>query len=412
MDRIYTLTNGVRIIHKQVPESVIAHCGFMLDIGSRDEQKHQYGIAHFLEHMLFKGTRKRKSFHILNRLEAVGGELNAYTTKEKICVYGSVTNAHLERAIELLTDITFYSTFPEKEISKERSVILEEMAMYQDSPEDSIHDELEALLFKNHSLAHNILGSAKYISSFTVEDFRNFLQENISTDKIVFTCVSSHSPERVWQLCEKYISPVRKHISAKKRKKFAARHQPVTVQKNKPISQAHCIMGRTCYSLADDERLPFFMINTLIGGPGMSSRLNLALRERKGLVYSVESNFQPLTDTGIFSIYFATDKKNIERCKEEIYKELKVLKSSPLSNVQLTRLKEQVKGMIAIAAESNQAYMQAQAKSLLDHGYIETLPEIFKKIDTVSTQDLHHVINDALNDESSFTQLTYYPINS
>ena len=291
---LHTLPNGIRIIHKQVTHTKIAHSGFMLDIGSRDEKPEQQGIAHFWEHMAFKGTKKRKSFHILNRLETVGGELNAYTTKEKLCFYASVLDNHFEKAFELLTDITFNSVFPGKEIEKERGVILEEMAMYLDTPEDAIIDEFDNVIFQNHTLGNNILGTRESVSGFKKADFQQFIQDNLSTDRLVFCSVSNLPFEKVLKLSQKYLAHLPRYYKVTASGSLLPLYQPNRINLEKPITQAHCMIGCPAYALADDKRIPFFMLSNILGGPGMNSRLNLAVREKHGLVYTIDANYSYL----------------------------------------------------------------------------------------------------------------------
>ncbi|HSZ26500.1 MAG TPA: pitrilysin family protein, partial [Cytophagaceae bacterium] len=291
----YTLPNGITILHRQVTNTRVLHCGFVMDIGSRDEDVKQEGLAHFWEHMAFKGTEKRKSFHIINRLEAVGGELNAYTTKEKIWFHASVLDQHFERALELLKDITFYSIFPEKEIEKERNVILEEMSMYLDSPEDAIQDDFESILFGNHPLAHNILGTQKSVRSFHQKNFKQFLKENLDNSRLLFVSIGNMPFEKIKKYCELHLSEVPYIVSKKKRMKFSGTKQVSRVVK-KTISQAHHMVGKVGYSVKDKRRVPLFMLSNLLGGPAMTSRLNMALRERKGLVYSIDANYTALSD--------------------------------------------------------------------------------------------------------------------
>jgi predicted Zn-dependent peptidase len=269
---IYTLPNGIRIVHKQVTYTKIAHCGFILDIGSRDEKPHQQGIAHFWEHMAFKGTKKRRSFHIINRLESLGGELNAYTTKEKICFHASVLDKHFEKAVELLTDITFDSVFPERQIEKERSVILEEMSMYYDSPEDAIQDDFDNVIFADHSLGNNILGTTESVRSFHKEDFKQFILENLNTERIIFSSVSNLPFSKVVKLAEKYLAHIPVFSAQQLREPFS-NYVPKKIEKTRNITQAQCAIGRTAYALSDSKRLPFFMLINILGGPGMNSGL-------------------------------------------------------------------------------------------------------------------------------------------
>ncbi|MCC2546903.1 insulinase family protein [Hymenobacter sp. BT175] len=401
------LPNGIRVLHKQVLHTKIAHCGFLLDIGSRDERPEQQGLAHFWEHMAFKGTEKRKSFHILNRLETVGGELNAYTTKEKICFYASLLSTHFERAFELLTDLTFNSVFPEKEIEKERGVILEEMAMYNDAPEDAIVDDFDEVVFGNHALGHNILGTRESVSGFQQADFFNFLKENVRTDRLVFSSVSNLPFTEVKRLAEKFLAPLPAKLGARPRTPFGS-YQRVERVESRPISQAHCLIGGPAYAIGDKRRIPFFMLTNLLGGPGMNSRLNLAVREKYGLVYTIDATYAPYTDTGSFGIYFGTEKKQVKRTIQLIMKELKLLREKSLSTTQLHVVKQQLMGQLAMAEESNSGLMQLLAKSTLDLGRVESLNDIFELIKGITAAELRELANDVLH-EDYLSLLEYVP---
>ncbi|MDX5420509.1 MAG: insulinase family protein [Hymenobacteraceae bacterium] len=404
---IHTLPNGIRIVHKQVLHTKIAHSGFILDIGSRDEQPEQLGLAHFWEHMAFKGTAKRKSFHILNRLESVGGELNAYTTKEKLCFYSSVLDKHFEKSFELLTDITFHSIFPEKEIEKERGVILEEMAMYLDTPEEAIVDEFDNVVFDSHPLGNNILGTKESVSGFKKSDFQRFIKDNLSTDALVFCSVSNLPFEQVLKLSEKYLADIPSISKPRKRKPFGQyNNKTVTIEKS--ISQAHCVIGCPAYALNDERRIPFFMLVNLLGGPGMNSRLNLAVREKHGLVYTIDANYATYIDTGLLSIYFGTEKKQLKRTTALVLKELKKLREKQLGSLQLHTAKEQLMGQLAMAEESNIGLMMMMGKSILDQGHIDTLNEIFDQIKNTTAQDLIEIANDVLQEER-LSFLNYVP---
>ncbi|SNC75152.1 Predicted Zn-dependent peptidase [Hymenobacter gelipurpurascens] len=404
---LYELPNGIRVLHKTVPHTKIAHCGFLLDIGSRDEKPAQQGLAHFWEHMAFKGTEKRKSFHILNRLETVGGELNAYTTKEKICFYASLLSTHFERAFELLTDLTFHSVFPEKEIEKERGVILEEMSMYHDAPEDAIVDDFDEVVFGNHSLGHNILGTRESVSSFQQEDFFKFLGENVRTDRLVFSSVSNLPFSEVKRLAHKYLAPLPAKLGARPRTPFGA-YQRLDRTERKPITQAHCLIGGPAYALEDECRIPFFLLNNLLGGPGMNSRLNLAVREKYGLVYTIDSSYSPYTDSGLFGIYFGTEKKQVNRTISLVHKELKRLREQALGTAQLHTSKEQLMGQLAMAEESNSGLMQLLAKSTLDLGRVESINEIFDRVRRITSSELLELANEVLH-EDRLSTLQYLP---
>ncbi len=345
--QLYTLSNGIRLAHRQVSYTQIVHCGLMLDMGSRDEKPNQQGLAHFWEHMAFKGTKKRKSYHIINRLESVGGELNAYTTKEKICFYASVLDAHFEKSVELLADITFDSVFPENQIEKERGVILEEMSMYLDSPEDAIQDDFDGIIFANHQLGANILGTQESVKAFSRKELQDFIAENMDTDKIVLSIVGNISYKKAVKVAEKYLG----HIFPKKTNTTRiapAAYAPQKTIVSRKLSQAHCAIGRPSYPMYDEKRLPFFMLVNLLGGPGMNSRLNMSLREKYGLVYGIDANYSPFTDTGFFGIFFATDKANLPKAQSLIMKEMQLLKEKPLGKLQLHTMKEQVMGQLAM----------------------------------------------------------------
>jgi len=404
------LENGIRIVHRQVNHIKIAHIGIMLDIGSRDESPEQQGLAHFWEHMAFKGTKKRKAYHIINRLESLGGELNAYTTKEKICFYAAVLSNHLDKAIEIICDITFNSVFAEKQIEKERMVILEEMAMYRDTPEDALQDELDELIFKNHSLGMNILGTEETVSSFKQLDFKNFLDKNVNTRKIIISSVGNYSFKKLVKLVKKHIQqiPVKNHTS--ERQKYSG-YIPLHLTKNRHITQTHYALGIPAYKLNHPNRIPFFMLSNILGGPALNSRLNLTLREKYGFVYGVEASYAPYVDTGLFSISFATDPRNVKKSINLVLKEINNLKSKKLGQLQLHKAKQQIKGQLAMSEENNNGMMLMMAKSLLDLQKIPIIDSIFKVIDEISAGDLISVANDAW-DINQMSSLTFLPEQS
>ncbi len=390
---IYTLNNGIRVVHNRITTTKIVHCGIMLDIGSRDETTVNQGIAHFWEHMAFKGTRKRKAFHILNRLESLGGDLNAFTDKEKILFFASLRDDYFERAVELLADITFDSIFPESQIKRERSVILEEMAMYHDDPEDSLQDEFDQVVFANHSLGMNILGREKTITSFHRKDFKHFVKEHLDTRRIVFSSVGNVSMEKVIQLAEKYLSHIPRMTSRKKRKNFSG-YKPKEAVLHRPVKQARCAIGRTAYKISDAKRSSFYMLTNILGGPGMNSRLNMALREKRGYVYSIASQFVPFTDTGLFVISFGTEPSQMNKSIALVKDELRKLREAPLGTKQLAAAKEQMLGQIAMAEENNVSFMIMMARNLLDLGRITTLEELFHRVNNTSAETLMRLANE------------------
>ena len=401
--------NGIRSVYKHIPHTQLFHCGFVLDIGSRDEKQHQQGLAHFWEHMAFKGTQKRKAFHILNRLESVGGEINAYTTKEKIYFYASVLSKHHERAIELLTDILFRSTFPDSEAEKERNVILEEMAMYNDMPEEAIIDEFDGIIFKDHPLGNNILGTEESVNSFKKNDFEQFLKENIDTERIVFSAVGNIASDRLSQKLKKYLTPIPKQKNAKNRLPFANYHVQ-HIEKRKNTLQAHCALGTEGLALSHEDRLPLFMLTNILGGPGLTSRLNMALRERNGLVYSIEASYTPYLDTGIIGIYFGTDEKRLQKCIRIVHREINKLKEKKLGTTQLNQAKEQIMGNMVMAEERNASLMQIMGKSLLDSGKIQSLDDLFEQIKEITAAKIQSLANEYFANER-LSSLIYLPEN-
>lgn len=400
------LENGIRVVHREITHTKVAHVGIMLDVGSRDELPEEQGIAHFWEHMAFKGTEKRNSFHIINRLESVGGELNAYTTKEKICFYASVLTEHLDRALELLVDIVFKSTFPARQIERERMVILEEMAMYRDTPEDSIQDDLDEIVFPDHSLGRNILGTESTVANFVQEDFRKFIDRNLNTSKIVVSSVGNFKEKQLSKLIQKYLTsiPYKNHTLQRFEFKTAPAQQKLV---KRPISQIHVALGNNAYAIGDSRRIPLFMLTNILGGPYMNSRLNLSLREKNGLVYHVEANYSSYSDTGLFSIFFATDPRNFKRSVKLVNKELELLRSTEMSASQLDKAKQQIKGFLAMSEENNNAMMLMMAKSLLDMEHIPSLNEIFQEIEEINAGMLQEIAQDILPQEMN--SLIYEP---
>lgn len=400
------LENGIRVVHREITHTKVAHVGIMLDIGSRDELPEEQGIAHFWEHMAFKGTEKRNSFHIINRLESVGGELNAYTTKEKICFYATVLTEHLDRALELLVDIVFKSTFPEKQIDRERMVILEEMAMYRDTPEDSIQDDLDEIVFPEHALGRNILGTEDTVSKFEQEDFMKFIDRNLNTSKIVVSSVGNFKERQLNKLVNKYISdiPFKNHTKERDQFKSLAAKQKLV---KRPISQVHVALGNQAYAVGDSRRIPLYMLTNILGGPYMNSKLNMSLREKHGLVYHVEANYSSYSDTGLFSIFFATDPRHFKKSLRLVNKELDQLRSTAMSSTQLEKAKQQIKGFLAMSEENNNSMMLMMAKSLLDTGRIPTLNEFFRQIENIEAGSLQEIAQDIFPQEMN--TLIYEP---
>ena len=404
---LYTLKNGIRVAHNRVTTTKIVHCGMMLDIGSRDETTTNQGIAHFWEHMAFKGTRKRKAFHIINRLESLGGELNAFTDKEKILFYASLRDDYFERAVDLLTDITFHSIFPTPQINRERNVILEEMAMYHDDPEGSLQDEFDRLIFGHHPLGMNILGIEKTVKAFRRSDFTEFIKQHLDTSRMVFSVVGNVTMEEVIRLAEKYMGSIPFIESKRKRKSFTG-YKANEVTLRREVKQARCAMGRTAFSASHPRRSTFFLLTNILGGGGLNSRLNLSLREKYGFVYSIGSHFVPFTDTGLFVISFGTEPSQLSRSIKLVEEELRKLKDSKLGVRQLASAKEQIMGQAAMAEESNISFMMMMGRSILDRGKIQPLEEIFSKIRATTAGDLQDMAIEVF-DEKKLSYLRMEP---
>ncbi len=404
---IYTFPNGIRLVHKQVQNTKIAHCGFVLDIGSRDERPEQQGIAHFWEHMAFKGTKKRKSFHIINRLDALGGELNAYTTKEKICFYASVLSHHFDKAMDLLTDITFNSIFPDKQIDREKNVILEEMSMYQDNPEDAIQDEFENLIFPGHPLGNNILGTKTSVRSFEKNDFLLFIKQNLNTERLIFSSVSNLPFGKVKKVAEKYLYDI-PACNVERKRIYADDYISRTKILKKNIIQAQCAIGRTAFPIRHKYRLPLHMLVNILGGSAMNSRLNLLLREKYGYVYAIDANYSAFEDTGMFSIFFGTEKKQLYKSVELVIKELFKMTTTKLGDIQLHKAKEQFIGQMAMAEENNLSLMLMMGKSLLDFNKIELFDEVIHNVRNIRADQLLSIAAEIF-DERAQSFLYYLP---
>ena len=390
----YTLPNGIRLIHKFVP-SLVSHCGLLINTGSRDENDQEHGMAHFIEHVFFKGTKKRKTFHILSRLEDVGGQINAYTTKEETCIYAAFLSDYYNRSVELISDIIFNSTFPAKEINKEKEVIIDEINSYKDIPGEMIFDDFEEMVFKNNPLGRNILGTSEKLKSFTKQNIENFIQNNYHTDEMVICSVGNIIFPKLLKLVQKYFEKIPASYRVSQRKKIS-NYSPnqKTIKKN--AHQAHCIIGNIAYDHKDDRRIGLALLNNLMGGPGLNSRLNLSLREKNGFAYNIESNYSPYSDTGLFNIYFSTDKNNLNRSLNIIQKELKLIKSKKLGKLQLQKAKRQITGQLAISSENNENMMLAMAKSHLIYNKFDSIEKISKKIEKITSEQILEIANDIL----------------
>lgn len=404
---VHTLPNGIRLLH--VPSaSAISHACILINSGSRDESEQESGLAHFIEHLIFKKTEKRSTNQILNRLESVGADLNAYTTKEYTCIHASFLNPYLDRTLELFNDIVFHSTFPEEELDKEKSVILDEIASYLDQPEEAIYDDFEDLVFAGHPLGRNILGTTESVSKLSREDILRFIKNNYHTDKIVVAVIGNYTFNKLIKTGSKYYESIPTNIHQLSR--TAPEASPVVnIVAEKPIAQAHVVLGMQAYSMHHPYKTGLQLLNNLLGGTGMSSILNLQIREKYGIAYTIETGYSPLSDTGIFTLYFGTDKEKTEKVLHLIYKEFNKLKSHPLTENQLQKAKNKFIGQIALGEENRIGLIISMAKSLLDYDQIDDLQTVFKKIQAVSSSDMAEIANQTL-DESNLSALTFYPL--
>ncbi len=403
----HTLKNGLRIIHKSVP-NLIAHCGIMINAGSRDELEHEHGLAHFIEHVLFKGTQKRKAHHILNRIEDVGGEINAYTTKEETCIYASFLPGYYDRSLELLSDIIFHSSFPDNELEREKEIIYDEINSYKDSPSELIFDEFEELLFEGNPIGRNILGTKKHLKKFSKKEIFEFFDRNYTTDQMVITSVGNIKFEKLVKAIEKYfeVEPQNAQKKAPEREKFNT-YKSTYVEKKKRTYQTHCIIGTPAYSLIDQNRLGLYLLNNLLGGPGLSSRLNMTLREKNGISYNSESAYTPYSDTGIFNVYFGTNKENLNKSITLVKKEFKKLQDAELSKFQLAKAKRQLLGQMAISSENHENLMLNMGKSFMVYDKVDSFQEITDKIQSITSLQLQEISNEIFNPQQ-LSYLIYY----
>lgn len=404
---VHTLPNGIRLLH--VPSaSAISHACIIINSGSRDEKEEKPGMAHFIEHLVFKRTEKRNTNQILNRLESVGADLNAYTTKEYTCIHASFLNPYLERTLELFNDIVFHSTFPIDEMEKEKSVILDEIASYLDQPEEAIYDDFEDLVWAGHPLGQNILGTTESVSKITQEDIHQFISENYHTDRIVVAVLGNYSLNKFLKISTRYYAEIKENLYTPSRK--APEKSPVVSKiLNKPIQQAHAVLGTQAYSLHHPFKTGLLLLNNHFGGTGMSSVLNLQIREKHGIAYTIETSFSPLTDTGIFALYFGTDKEKVDRALQLIFKEFKKLREMPLTDVQLQKAKNKFIGQIALGEENRIGLIISMAKNLMDYDRIDSLETIFNKIQAITKTEIADITQEILN-EDNLSSLTFYPL--
>ena len=436
----YTLDNGLRIIHLP-SDSKVVYCGYQINAGTRNEEPGEEGLAHFCEHVTFKGTERRKAWHILNCLESVGGDLNAYTNKEGTVYYSAILKEHIARAVDLLSDIVFHSVYPQAEIDKEVEVICDEIESYNDSPAELIYDEFENILFKGSPLGHNILGTAEQVRAFKTEDALKFTQKLYRPDNAIFFAygdidfkklvkllqraladdksVGKLAEEKLPQISqitqisrdensiaeEKSVSSV-KSVGPKNypsvRDEIAG--QTIVMQKN--THQAHVMIGTQAYDVNDDRRMPLYLLNNMLGGPGMNAKLNLALREHNGLVYTVESTMVSYGDTGTWSIYFGCDEHDVKRCLRLVRKELDKFMQKPLSDAQLKAAKKQIKGQIGVACDNRENFALDFGKSFLHYGWEKNVDRLYEQVDEITAAQIQAVAQE-LFDKDRLTTLIF-----
>ena len=472
----YTLDNGLRIIHLP-SDSKVVYCGYQINAGTRNEEPGEEGLAHFCEHVTFKGTERRKAWHILNCLESVGGDLNAYTNKEGTVYYSAILKEHIARAVDLLSDIVFHSVYPQAEIDKEVEVICDEIESYNDSPAELIYDEFENILFKGSPLGHNILGTAEQVRSFKTEDALRFTRKLYRPDNAIFfaygdidfkklvkliqkalgecpkgrelacsaDCKSAETPteeriaeetpteERIAEETptEERIAeetPTKERIAEKtptgetpteemeagdanhkvQSSKFNVQSkvagQTIVMQKN--THQAHVMIGTQAYDVNDDRRMPLYLLNNMLGGPGMNAKLNLALREHNGLVYTVESTMVAYGDTGTWSIYFGCDEHDVKRCLRLVRKELDKFMQKPLSDAQLKAAKKQIKGQIGVACDNRENFALDFGKSFLHYGWEKNVDRLYEQVDEITAAQIQAVAQE-LFDKDRLTTLIF-----
>lgn len=382
----YTLPNGIRGIHRQVKGSV-AHCALVIGAGSRDELPGQYGLAHFTEHAFFKGTQRRRAWQVNCRLENLGGELNAFTTKEETTVHATTLRSDFAKAAELIADVAFRSTFPQRELDREKEVIADEINTYKDSPADLIYDTFEELLFADSELGHNILGRKAALMRYTGDSIRAFTARTHTTDQMVFSSIGNFSARTAQAVAMRYLAEQPGSVRGYRRTPPAS-CAPFERSVNRHTHQTHCIIGSRACGIGDERRLPLALLINLLGGPCANSLLNVVVREKHGLSYNIEASYTPYGDTGIAAIYFSSEHANAAQCIELIEEQLHRLCTEPLSARRLAMAKKQFVAQLAISSESNESYMLSAGKSLLMHGRVDTMEEVYAKIRALTARQL------------------------
>lgn len=428
----YTLDNGLRIIHLP-SDSKVVYCGYQINAGTRNEEPGEEGLAHFCEHVTFKGTEHRKAWHILNCLESVGGDLNAYTNKEGTVYYSAILKEHIARAVDLLTDIVFHSVYPQAEIDKEVEVICDEIESYNDSPAELIYDEFENIIFKGSPLGHNILGTAEQVRSFKTEDALRFTRKLYRPDNAIFFAYGDIDFKKLVKLlktlnmehgtlnfmnsktsetptAEMEAGDANHKVQSSKfkvqSKEVQSKVEGQTIVMQKNTHQAHVMIGTRAYDVNDSRRMPLYLLNNMLGGPGMNAKLNLALREHNGLVYTVESTMVAYGDTGIWSIYFGCDEHDVKRCLRLVRKELDKFMQKPLSEAQLKAAKKQIKGQVGVACDNRENFALDFGKSFLHYGWEKNVDRLYEQVDEITAEQIQAVAQE-LFDKDRLTTLIF-----
>lgn len=405
---VYRLNNGLRVVHQRIPGSRSVHCGFIVNTGSSSENAATNGVAHLIEHCVFKGTKRRKPYHILSRIENVGGEVEAFTTREKTVYFTSTLSRYADRSIELLTDILFNPVFPEAEVNKEKRVIREEIEMYEDMPEESLMDDFHGLIFSGHPLGFNELGTKRTLEGLSREEIVQFHRQHYVPGNMSVAIVGNVTPKKVSQIISRYLEPLPKGNVAlqKSRPDSTTRSFQQTITKD--FQQAYCILGSEAYGRHDDKRYAAAVLNTFLGGAGMSSKLNMEIREKYGYVYQIDTGYLPYEATGLFTIDFSADKEKLEKCLELISKELRNIRRQKLGKLQLSRAKRQLLSQIAMGEENSQVLLQSLARNLLDYNDVVTMERFKEKIEAVTSADILEAANEVFA-EDRISRLVYIP---
>lgn len=402
-----TLPNGLRVIHLH-SQSPVVYCGYEVCAGTRDERNGEEGIAHFCEHVTFKGTEHRTAMQILNRLESVGGELNAFTNKEDTVYYSAILKEHFPRAVDLLTDIVFFSTYPQHEINKEVEVICDEIESYNDSPAELIYDDFESAVFAGHPLGHNILGSEEMLKGYTTEDALRFTRRYYRPENTVFFVSGDVDFKRVVALVKKVTAsfPEAQPLIDVTPTAVLPDYEPQTIRHDRGTHQAHVMVGNRAYNVHDKRRMPLYLLNNILGGPGMNARLNISLRERNALVYTVESSMVCYSDTGLWTTYFGCDPKDVDKCLRFVRRELDKVMQRPLSANQLRMAKHQIKGQIGVACDNRESFALDFGKTFLHYGWKKNVESLMEDIDRITAEEIQQVAQEIFA-EDRLTTLIY-----